>query len=74
MTERTEIIEREEGVTVNVKVKRGTGTRDQDSVSVTAHYASIQEAHADESRIVNLARKHAFGLREIQPESDGEDE
>jgi hypothetical protein len=67
MTDET-ITERKDGVTVHIETKRGTGTRDQDKVSVTAHYDSLPEAFADRELLKECAEVMAYELRQIQPE------
>lgn len=64
------ITERKDGVTVRVETKRGTGTRDQDKVSVTAHFDDLEEAFNSVPGLNALAAEHAKQMRLVQPETE----
>jgi len=66
------IIERKDGVTVSIELKRGTGTRDQDTVYVKGHYSGLMEAENKRPALHRLAHKHAMEARQIQPDADPE--
>jgi len=69
------ITERKDGVTVRIETKRGTGTRDQDKVSITGHYDSMSEAYEKRDDMKFYCRAMAEELRGIQPEEpEGEDD
>jgi hypothetical protein len=72
MTDETQITERKDGVTMSVEVKRGTGTRDQDTVYVKAHYDSVAEAQESWSDLHGLAAAQAEAARKIQPDVGGD--
>jgi len=74
MTDTTEITERKDGVTMSIEIKRGTGTRDQDTVYVKAHYESVKEAQESWSDLHGLAAAQAEAARQVQPddEADGD--
>jgi len=75
MSEETTVTETRSGVTVNANVKRGSGTRDEDKVSLTAHFEDLKEARAMKDNVVLVAREYAEEVRSIQPvlKSNAED-
>lgn len=72
MTDETEITERKEGVKVEVQLKRGTGTRDQDKVTVRSYYDDYAEAVQERGRLAQLAQFHAEEARSIQPHEEAD--
>jgi len=54
------------------KVKRGTGTRDQDTVKVTTRHPDPLEAATRHHKAIEAARSSADAARTIQPEGDDE--
>lgn len=57
---------------LSTKVKRGTGTRDQDVVKVTTRHPDPQEAAHQHQQAIASVRAAAEAARSIQP--GGEDE
>jgi len=72
MTDTTEITERKDGVTMSIEIKRGTGTRDQDTVYVKGHYDSVKEAQESWSDLHGLAAAQAEAARRVQPDEEGD--
>jgi len=72
MTDTTEITERKDGVTMSIEIKRGTGTRDQDTVYVKAHYDSVSDAQESWSDLHGLAAAQAEAARKVQPDDEGD--
>lgn len=55
------------GVSVTTKLKRGTGTRDQDELKIKAKGTSPEEAVENMEEVLEEAEEWAEALREIQP-------
>lgn len=72
MTEDREVVERRDGVTVSVELKRGTGTRDQDKLSGTVHAEDMTGAVEKTDRLLGMLDETAAEARSIQPEADTE--
>jgi hypothetical protein len=71
-TEQT-IEETKTGVSVTVKSKRGDGTRDQDTVTVKAHYEDLREA-GDQVEWLNSILTHQLDTaRRNDPANDRDD-
>ena len=71
--ERSEYVERiDVGVSLTVKLKRGTGTRDQDEVIAKAKGSTLEDAREDMDELRGYIRDLAADARQIQP--DGSDE
>ena len=69
--ERTEYVERTDvGVSLTVKLKRGTGTRDQDEVIAKAKGSTLEDAREDMDELRGYIRDLAADARQIQPDSD----
>ena len=69
--ERTEYVERTDvGVSLTVKLKRGTGTRDQDEVIAKAKGSTLEDAREDMDELRGYIRDLAEDARQIQPGSD----
>lgn len=60
------------GVKVRAKVKRGTGTRDQDELLIEGRGADATEAARDFEAALQRAEEFGWGerLRTLQPEGD----
>lgn len=61
-------------VMIQIKSKRGTGTRDQDEVTVQGFYEDIDEAEAESHRLNELLAERMREARELstdEPEDDG---
>lgn len=56
------------------KIKRGTGTRDQDTVKITTRHPDPKEAAAQHQQAIAAVRSVAGQARTIQPEgsTDGD--
>ena len=72
-TTRTEYVERSDvGVALTVKLKRGTGTRDQDEVIAKAKGKTLEDAREDMEILREYIHDLAEDARQIQPEeADG---
>jgi hypothetical protein len=72
-TTRTEYVERSDvGVSLTVKIKRGTGTRDQDEVIAKAKGKTLEDAREDMEILREYIHDLAEDARQIQPEeADG---
>ena len=69
--ENVEYIERTDvGVSLTVKLKRGTGTRDQDEVIAKAKGSTLEDARDDRDELREYIRDLAEDARQIQPNSD----
>ena len=70
---RTEYIERSDvGVSLTVKLKRGTDTRDQDEVIAKAKGKTLEDAREDMEILREYIHDLAEDARQIQPEeADG---
>ena len=65
---RTEYIERSDvGVSLTVKLKRGTGTRDQDEVIAKAKGKTLEDAREDMEILQEYIHELAEDARQIQP-------
>lgn len=52
-------------VVVEIRSKRGTGTRDEDTVSVSAVFRDVAEAEAESDRLNRLVRRRMEDAREV---------
>ncbi|WP_424005445.1 DUF7389 domain-containing protein (plasmid) [Haloarcula salina] len=69
---RTEYVERSDvGVSLTVKLKRGTGTRDQDEVIAKAKGKTLEDARKDMEILREYIHDLAEDARQIQPGEDG---
>ena len=71
-----QIYETERGYTLHVSSKRGTGTRDEDKVSLTAHTETLDQLTRQRAKINGIVTAEMDARREHQPdnESDNDDE
>ncbi|GAB3700667.1 DUF7389 domain-containing protein [Halorubrum pallidum] len=70
---RTEYVERSDvGVSLTVKLKRGTGTRDQDEVIAKAKGKTLEDAREDMETLRKYIHDLAEDARQIQPRDDDE--
>jgi len=68
---RTEYVERSDvGVSLTVKLKRGTGTRDQDEVIAKAKGKTLEDAREDMEILREYIHDLAEDARQIQPEEE----
>lgn len=58
---------------LTTKVKRGTGTRDQDTVKVVTRHPDPQEAAVNHQRALEAVRASADAARTIQPDGESDD-
>lgn len=58
---------------LTTKVKRGTGTRDQDTVKVVTRHPDPVTAAQNHDLGVEAARRQADKAREIQPDGETDD-
>ena len=64
----TDRIERTDvGVSLTVKLKRGTGTRDQDTITAKVKATTLEEAREDMDELRAYVRALADDVRAIQP-------
>ena len=69
----TEYVERSDvGVSLTVKLKRGTGTRDQDEVIAKAKGKTLKDAREDMETLREYIHDLAEDARKIQPGEDNE--
>ncbi|ESP86853.1 DUF7389 domain-containing protein [Candidatus Halobonum tyrrellensis] len=72
--ERTEYVERTDvGVSLTVKLKRGTGTRDQDEVIAKAKGSTLEDAREDMDELRGYIRDLAADVRQIQPDPESDE-
>lgn len=62
------------GYTFKVRSQRGTAVRDDDSVSATAHYESMDELQRERDELTTATIEELNRLRSNQPDEDGDDE
>ena len=62
------------GAKIRGKIKRGTGTRDQDEIVIEGRGASAVEAAQDFEQALQMAEEHGWTqrLRDMQPDGDGD--
>jgi len=58
---------------LTTKVKRGTATRDQDTVKVVTRDPDPERAAQDHQRAIEAVRSAADAARSIQPEVQGDE-
>lgn len=56
---------------LSTKVKRGTGTRDQDTVKVTTRHPDPKTAAKNHQATIEAVRAAAQSARTIQPDAEG---
>jgi hypothetical protein len=67
-TNRTEYVERSDvGVSLTVKLTRGTGTRDQDKITTKVKGKTLEEAREDMETLREYIHDLAEDTRQIQP-------
>jgi len=67
-TNRTEYVERSDvGVSLTVKLTRGTGTRDQDKITAKVKGKTLEEAREDMETLREYIHDLAEDTRQIQP-------
>lgn len=67
--ERVEEQHRNVGFKVEVKSKRGEGTRDQDTVSAYGYYETIEEAEEESGRLTSIVQQRMQEAR--RPDENG---
>ncbi|ELY73499.1 hypothetical protein C487_17120 [Natrinema pallidum DSM 3751] len=69
----TEYVERSDvGVSLTVKLKRGTGTRDEDQIKAKVKAKTLEDAREDMEILRAYVHKLAEDARQIQPEEEDE--
>ncbi len=69
----TEYVERSDvGVSLTVKLTRGTGTRDQDKITAKVKAKTLKEAREDMETLRGYVHHLAEDARQIQPGEDDE--
>lgn len=58
------------GVSITTKLKRGSGTRDQDEIKIKAKGKTAEEAVENMDTVLEEAEEWADDLREVQPDDD----
>jgi hypothetical protein len=72
-TNRTEYVERSDvGVSLTVKLTRGTGTRDQDKITAKVKAKTLEDAREDMETLREYIDDPAEDARQIQPGEDDE--
>ncbi|WP_254547337.1 DUF7389 domain-containing protein [Halomarina pelagica] len=67
-----EYVERSDvGVSLTVKLKRGTGTRDEDQITAKVKAKTLEDAREDMETLRAYIHNLAEDTRQIQPEEDG---
>ena len=67
-TERTEYAERSDvGVSLTVKLKRGSGTRDEDPIKAKVKAKTLEDARKDMETLHEYIHNLAEDARQIQP-------
>jgi hypothetical protein len=67
-TERTEYVERSDvGVSLSVKLKRGSGTRDEDQIKAKVKAKTLEDARRDMDALREYIHDLAEDIRQIQP-------
>ena len=69
MTDQQIIREFKDGYEIYVSIKRGTGTRDQDTLTATVHGETLEKAQERANAAVTHLEKLAHRTRKIQPET-----
>lgn len=64
----------ETGYRVEIKHKRGTGTRDEDTVSAVAKTESLDQLREERNTLRTIVVEEMERLREHQPDADGGEE
>jgi hypothetical protein len=68
---RTELAENDDGFcTLQVRAKRGEGTRDQDRVTATLGRPSLEEVEAERDEFLDMIEDTVARTREMQPSED----
>ena len=66
--ERTEYVERSDvGVSLSVKLKRGSGTRDEDQIKAKVKAKTLEDARRDMDALREYIHDLAEDIRQIQP-------
>ncbi|WP_115864212.1 DUF7389 domain-containing protein [Halorussus litoreus] len=69
----TEYVERTDvGVSLTVKLKRGTGTRDEDQIKAKVKAKTLEDAREDMETLRAYIHDLAEDARQIQPEEEDE--
>ena len=69
----TEHVERSDvGVSLTVKLKRGTGTRDEDHIKAKVKAKTLEDAREDMETLRAYIHDFAEDARQIQPEEEDE--
>ena len=72
--ERIEYVERTDvGVSLTVKLQRGTGTRDQDEVIAKVKGSTLEDAREDMDELRGYIRNLAEDARQIQPDPESDE-
>ncbi|WP_137288815.1 DUF7389 domain-containing protein [Natronorubrum halophilum] len=61
------------GVSITAKIKRGSGTRDQDEIKIKAKGRNAAHAAAEMDQVLEYADEWSDQLRAVQPAADGGD-
>jgi hypothetical protein len=68
---REELIQNDDGFcTLQVRAKRGEGTRDQDRVTATLGRPSLEEVEAERDQFLDMIEDIVGRTREMQPSED----
>jgi hypothetical protein len=70
----TEVSTDDEFCTLQVRTKRGSGTRDQDRITATLGRDSLEAVEDDREQFIEMVKETAEDVRDIQPEAAEPDE
>ncbi|KOX92704.1 DUF7389 domain-containing protein [Halorubrum tropicale] len=70
----TEVTTEDEFCTLQVRTKRGEGTRDQDRVTATLGRDSLEAIEEDRDEFIQMVKDTAEEARTIQPDAGEEDD
>jgi hypothetical protein len=69
---RTELTENDDGFCIlQVRTKRGDGTRDEDRVTATLGRNTLEEIEEQRPAMLDMVRETVEETREMQPDEDG---
>lgn len=68
-----EVIQRQEGVSLKLKMQRGNGTDDRDKLTGKVHGESIDELQESREELLDEMSEAMANARSIQPDQDDEE-
>lgn len=70
MTREETVTHKDTGFKLNIKAKRGTGTRDQDTVSITGNFESMEGVKYAREEMIEVLERYADAVRNVQPDTE----